>query len=36
LSKPHFGAIAGANVFTVEALRGFGLVRYYVFSSSIS
>ena len=29
--KSHLGAIAGADFFTVEALRGFGLVRYYVF-----
>src|SRR5512133_3964720 len=27
----HLGAIAGADFFTVEVLRGFGLVRYYVF-----
>jgi len=29
--KSHLGAIAGADFFTVEVLRGFGLVRYYVF-----
>lgn len=29
--KSHFGAIAGADFFTVEVLRGCGLVRYYVF-----
>lgn len=29
--KSHFGAIAGADFFTVEVLRGFGLVRYCVF-----
>ena len=28
--KSHLGAIAGADFFTVEVLRGFGLVRYYV------
>jgi len=29
--KSHLGAIAGADFFTVEVLRGFGLIRYYVF-----
>ena len=29
--KSHLGAIAGADFFTVEVLRGFGLVRHYVF-----
>jgi hypothetical protein len=29
--KLHLGAIAGADFFTVEVLRGFGLVKYYVF-----
>jgi transposase InsO family protein len=29
--KSHLGAIAGADFFTVEVLRGFGLVRYIVF-----
>jgi putative transposase len=29
--QSHLGAIAGADFFTVEVLRGFGLVRYYVF-----
>jgi transposase InsO family protein len=29
--KSHLGAIAGADFFTVEVLRGFGLVRYFVF-----
>jgi putative transposase len=29
--KSHLGAIAGADFFTVEVIRGFGLVRYYVF-----
>jgi len=29
--KSHLGAIAGADFFTVEVLRVFGLVRYYVF-----
>ena len=29
--KSHLGAVAGADFFTVEVLRGFGLVRYYVF-----
>ena len=29
--KSYLGAIAGADFFTVEVLRGFGLVRYYVF-----
>ena len=28
--KSHLGAIADADFFTVEVLRGFGLVRYYV------
>jgi len=28
--KSHLGAIAGADFFTVEVLRGFGLVRYWV------
>jgi hypothetical protein len=28
--ESHLGAIAGADFFTVEVLRGFGLVRYYV------
>jgi transposase InsO family protein len=28
--KSHLGAIVGADFFTVEVLRGFGLVRYYV------
>src|SRR5664279_3649516 len=29
--KSHLGSIAGADFFTVEVLRGWGLVRYYVF-----
>jgi hypothetical protein len=29
--KSHLGVIAGADLFTVEVLRGFGLVRYFVF-----
>ncbi|MGE5783423.1 MAG: hypothetical protein ACM3ZE_02495, partial [Myxococcales bacterium] len=29
--KSHLGAISGADFFTVEVLRGFGLVRCYVF-----
>jgi putative transposase len=29
--KSHLGAIAGADFFTVDVLRGFGLVRYSVF-----
>ncbi|HMA91212.1 MAG TPA: hypothetical protein VKP30_00940, partial [Polyangiaceae bacterium] len=29
--KSHLGVLAGADFFTVEVLRGFGLVRYYVF-----
>jgi putative transposase len=29
--RSHLGAIAGADFFTVEVLRGFGLVRYWVF-----
>ncbi|HMA91263.1 MAG TPA: integrase core domain-containing protein, partial [Polyangiaceae bacterium] len=29
--ESHLGAIAGADFFTAEVLRGFGLVRYYVF-----
>jgi putative transposase len=29
--KSHLGAVAGADFFTVEVLRGLGLVRYYVF-----
>src|SRR5664280_2857843 len=29
--KSHLGAIAGADFFTVEVLRGFGLVRYWIF-----
>ena len=29
--KSHLGAIAGADFFTIEVLRGFGLVRYFVF-----
>jgi len=29
--KSHLGAIVGADFFTVEVLRGFGLIRYYVF-----
>jgi putative transposase len=29
--KSHLGAIAGADFFTVEVIRGFGLVRYHVF-----
>jgi putative transposase len=28
--RSHLGAIAGADFFTVEVLRGFGLVRYWV------
>jgi putative transposase len=28
--KSHLGVIAGADFFTVEVLRGFGLVRYFV------
>ena len=28
--KSHLGVIAGADLFTVEVLRGFGLVRYFV------
>jgi hypothetical protein len=31
LIKSHLGAIAGAEFFTVQALRGFGLVCYYAF-----
>ena len=29
--KSHLGAIAGADFFSVEVLRGFGVVRHYVF-----
>ena len=29
--RAHMGAIAGADFFTVEVLRPFGLVRYFVF-----
>ena len=29
--RAHLGAIAGADFFTVEVLRPFGLVRYFVF-----
>jgi putative transposase len=29
--KSHVGAVAGADFFTVEVLRSFGLVRYFVF-----
>ena len=29
--QSHFGAIAGADFFTVEVLTPFGLVRYFVF-----
>ena len=29
--RSHLGAIAGADFFTVEVLRGFGLVRYWIF-----
>jgi len=29
--RSHFGAIAGADFFTVEVVKPFGLVRYFVF-----
>src|SRR5512147_979293 len=28
--KSHLGAIAGADFFTLDVLRGFGFVRYWV------
>ena len=32
--KSHLGAIAGADFFTVEVLRGFGLTRAWTIASS--